>query len=69
MSWSYVFYLSSAIYIFGGIIFVALISAKPEPWGQEKPESYEQETTINQKANCTVELNNLENDNANANSN
>ena len=35
-SWSIVFYITSAIYIFGGIIFVVFVSAKPEPWGRAR---------------------------------
>lgn len=55
MSWSYVFYLTSAIYLFGGIIFVMFISAKPESWGRK---------TIDSKiVKCNLENNIVENDN------
>lgn len=37
--WSFLFWIGSAIYIFGAMIFLLFVNAKPESWGQQQPKS------------------------------
>lgn len=37
--WSFLFWIGSAIYVFGAMIFLLFVNAKPESWGQQQPKS------------------------------
>lgn len=34
--WNTLFYIASGIYLFGALIFVLFVSAKPQPWGRAR---------------------------------